>query len=225
MIKQASSWAATAIVLALTLGGAKRGEAAPITISGPTSFTINWSMPDVDVDGHDLLASGLFTVNGLSSSELDLTVQLTNDTTTDGDTFKENVLSVGWNASPEITSLSTGASGFAGSVFTDFTLNTNFPSFQGINLCAWAGNNCAGGPVNDGLFGDGSSDTFRLLLGGDFGDTPSVTLDTFAIKFQGDAGSFQLEGNGNGQVPEPTSLLLLGVALALSAHTFRPWAR
>ncbi|MPZ20346.1 MAG: cistern family PEP-CTERM protein [Luteitalea sp.] len=224
MIRQLP-WAATVVVLALMFGGARDAAAAPITITGATSFEIDWVMSDIDMAGHDLLATGLFTVNDLTSSELDLTVQITNNTTTDLGMFKENVLSIGWNAASPITNVSTGAPGFAGGVFPDFSLNTNFPSFQNINLCAWAGNNCSGGPVNDGLFGDGSSDTFRLLLGGSFGDTPSVTLDTFAIKFQGDAGSFEFEGNGKEQVPEPTTLLLFGVALALSAPALRRRAK
>ncbi|MGH7387833.1 MAG: PEP-CTERM sorting domain-containing protein, partial [Candidatus Rokuibacteriota bacterium] len=46
------------------------------------------------------------------------------------------------------------------------------------------------------------------------GSSPLLALDTFAIKFQGDLGSFQFEGNGgNGTVPAPATVILLGMSI------------
>ena len=56
------------------------------------------------------------------------------------------------------------------------------PRIDGQNVCVWAGNNCSGGPVHDGLSA-GFGDAFALTLTGAFGSELDIT--NIGIKFQG----------------------------------------
>jgi hypothetical protein len=87
-----------------------------------------------------------------------------------------------------------------------------------VDICAFSGNNCAGGG-NTGLT-NGASDTFTLdLTGGNFGPDNnhlSVALEDIATKWQGSNPlSFELPGvPGSTAVPEPATLAFLGISLA-----------
>ncbi len=55
------------------------------------------------------------------------------------------------------------------------------PSLAKIEVCAFGGNNCAGGG-NGGIYGAGGSDTFSILLGGTWGT--SVDIAPIGFKYQ-----------------------------------------
>ncbi len=88
--------------------------------------------------------------------------------------------------------------------------STNIPSLTGIEICAFGGNNCAGGS-NGGING-GTSDSFALVLAGTWGS--SVNIDPIGFKYQTGFGSFEFTtGTPPSQVPEPAPIALLGIGL------------
>ena len=66
------------------------------------------------------------------------------------------------------------------------------------------------GGGNGGIYG-GNSDSFKLLLAGNWGN--SVNIDPIGFKYQTGAGSFHFTTNG-GSVPAPGPLALFGFGLA-----------
>ena len=179
-----------------------------------TAFTIDWHV-DAGTNGlpaGDYIdASAIVTVLTFTTSELKLQVQLSNSSNFPS----ARLTSFGLDVDPSITGMSISG----GSVFTGIG-SSNFPSFQEVDVCAFAGNNCAGGG-NGGLT-NGNSDTFIVDLtaaSGTFGADNNhllVDLEDLATKWQGDHPlSFELAGDAPAPVPapEPASLLLLGSAV------------
>jgi len=188
------------------LGVVPAAHAVSFTVNDTgDDFTVNWSL---DIGGGNILsATGHFDITLINSTTVELTLTIEN-TSTPG---AGSIASFGFNTSPSVTAaFDTGGQG---TLFDGISNDANFPSFNTIEVCVWAGNNCSGGAFGD-LLAPGGSDTVSLILTGSFGTTPSqiVLGDPFAIKFQGEFGSFEFEG-GNG-VPEPGALTLLGLGLA-----------
>lgn len=96
--------------------------------------------------------------------------------------------------------------------------DSQFPGFNDVVVCATVptgmAENCAGG--GNGGIGDMSTmsytDSFFLDLDGDFAST--VTLNDFAIKVQSDIRSYELPGVPSTLIPEPSTLILLGLGLS-----------
>jgi hypothetical protein len=172
--------------------------------SAGDSQTVNWSL---DIGGGiTLSATGTFEALAVSSTTVDLGITITNLMSP---SLNERVYSLGFNTDPAVTAAFLSQGG----VFDGLGNDTVFPGFQTIELCAFAAQNCAGGNINQALAG-GGTDSFSLRLTGDFQTPPMLTLDTFAIQFMGDLGSYQFEGNGNSTpVPAPAPLIVLGAGI------------
>jgi hypothetical protein len=146
-----------------------------------------------------LTATGFFNVTSFSSTEVLMNVTINNTTP------NYVVSSVGFNTNPAVTASFTSP----GSVFDGVANDTNFPSFQTIQVCAFTSANCSSS-TNLQALQPNSGDTFGLKLTGAF--DPSLTLSTFAIKFAGGPeGSFEFQGS----VPVPGTMLLFGAGFAL----------
>ncbi len=167
---------------------------------------------------NQIRATASFDVTAVSASTISILVSVTNNSVLT--TFTEaGLASVGLATTPTVT----GATISGGSVFLN--VNTDdIPSLGAIDLCAYAGNNCNGGPQND-LLAAGATDTFTLILTGAFGNGLLVT--DAGVKWQTTDGSFEVyscpstapctPGTPREQVPEPGTLLLVGAgALALA---------
>jgi hypothetical protein len=177
------------------------------------SFTWTWHV-DAGTSGlpanQGIDATGLFHVVSWSTTDLVIEITLSNNSTFPS----ARITALGLDVSPT----ATGSMSDAGDVFKKVD-SSNFPGFNQVNVCAFAGpKNCAGG----GSFGlaDGDTDTFTLDLHGNFGpdlDHLAVDLGVLSTKWQGESPlSFELPGEP-GQpttdVPEPATLTLLGIGL------------
>jgi hypothetical protein len=190
------------------------------------SFTANWlcstntTCGNSGVTHNTLSATGIFTLDSYTSTELTLSATIKNTTSS---SFQAALMSIGISA-PALTP----SWGTAGSVFSDIGpaggKNGNFPGgFKNVNACIYSSNGCNGGNIAYGL-GDGyvggqmnplSTDSFKFILASNSGTIgSSVTLSDFAVKFQTSAGSYEFgDGLGPSPTPEPASFWLLGSAL------------
>ena len=88
---------------------------------------------------------------------------------------------MGFNTDKDITAVHNFSS--TGNVFAGTALDANLPGVSNsIEVCVFAGNNCPGGS-NKGLKETKSSTVVFDLLGS-FGSSPSISLDTFGLKYQ-----------------------------------------
>ena len=190
-----------------------------LTSAGQT-FSVDWHYNSNTSSGGKLSAPlnaiGTFTVQSLNSTTLDLAATIDNTTTVPTSTLTQAYLmSLGISTSPSATTTLLSA----GKIFTqaDTPSTGNFPGgFKNIDACVYAsGNSCNGTSINNGLSA-GSSDTFVLALSGNFGNTPSITLSDFAVKFQTNEGSYEFGGNSLSETPEPGTLVLFGTAFLLA---------
>jgi hypothetical protein len=211
---------------AMVLAVGRPSSAATIDAVGD-NFNVVWSFAGC---GGTCTADASFDVTAFDATTLVMDVTINNTLNAAG----EFLVGIGWNMDPTATGASLVT---AGTYFDNVRLDQTFPSFNNINVCVDDNGqgSCGAGQATDGIPSPGS-DSFTISLTGDFSGG-SVILDTFAAKFAGDLGSF--EGGGSetsggtdtgatdtgattgGEIPEPTSMLLLGSGLAAAAMRMR----
>jgi len=191
------------------------GHASAIMISDGDTFTVDWFVDLAD----DLSATSTWSVDFLSSTQIQLDISITNTTILTGSLTNADITAFGFGVAPDATA--SFVTGGEGSIF-DMRSDGNGPQqtfpggFKGIDVCVFASGPCSGGSVNNALHA-GDTDTLSLLLTGSFGDTAELLY--FPLKFQTSQGSYEpggcVDGDGCDGVPEPSILALLGIGLAI----------
>lgn len=187
--------------------GSARGTTYDIALNkgdiGRTLDPMYWTIAETSPD---VTAKALITVANFTESSLLLDFTITNTTPSD---FQAALVSFAFGATPDVTATFYDK----GTVFDLASSTSQFTDgFKQMDVCVYSSNNCTGGDIKDGLQSGGSSDTFQLLLTGNFGSEPEVTLSSFAAKFQTQSGSYTTAG-----VPEPITMVGSGLALGFGA--------
>jgi hypothetical protein len=209
---------ASVALAALGLAGFSLPSQAVTITSGASSYSFNWSYSST---AGLLTGSGTLAVSGFNSNVLKVNVTLNNSSA----------------ASSRLTAFGFGIDPNAnGTILLDNLLDgglwaatmSSMPGLAGIEVCAWGGLGCGGGQYGGGIYG-GNSDSFALLLAGNWGN--SVNIDPIGFKYGTDAGSFQFNAadagsfkTSGGSVPAPGPLALFGFGLAALLVRRRPQA-
>jgi len=224
-----------AAISAVTFTGAAWASPIPALAQGDSA---TFSITDNGFGGYNLVATGTVTVSLLTSTEVDLTVTLNNDSTNANNTTISDPNNVrlavwGFAITPDVTGVTfvdIADNGMIGAALGDI------PSQKSIEVCAF-GQSCSSG-ANLGILA-GASDTFGLNMTRDANAGTTISLDLLGVKWQTDKGSFEFScsdcgipeastsssgGTGtSGQVPEPSSSALALLGLAMLGATF--WKR
>ena len=217
-------WLAVPAMAAGLVAGST-GQAGAFIIDGTTNvddtFTVLFELVPGGTDNggntlpgtKPLTAEIVYTVNTIdldATGEVKFTIDIKN-TSPDDPAFTNDgsITSFGLFTDPD----AAVSSFMAGSTFSAFAEDTTFPSFQQIDICIFA-DGCAGGDYKNAL-APGEMDTVMIVLGGDLSGG-SLTVDPTVVKYQGDRGSYQFAGNGNGTtVPEAQTIYMFLVGLGL----------
>lgn len=145
----------------------------------------------------------------LGATSATFEIKITNNSTVGGQGGDRLTAFSFVNVTPNLTGCASASSGW------DATCGVNAGGgFNPVELCVWDGQNCNGGS-NQGVFGAGGTETITLSMNFVSG-VPPITFDTFVAKFQTGQGSFHISDGGDGgdgDVPEPGTLALLGLGL------------
>lgn len=196
---------------------ARPAYATSITVTGNTSFTVNWLKTDTDPD---LSASARFTISNFTAGGFDLFVDQIMNTTAALPNINARLTIFGFGLSPDAT-YSSPVNG------SDFSWRfSNFPGF-GTMECGSSGNNCAGGGSGGLNQGESMAGGMSIHVSGPF--SSGVTFSPIPAKFQTDLGSFEFEGTittdnrttDDPTVPEPASMVLVGSGFVLAANRLK----
>jgi hypothetical protein len=216
MKKQIRRFALATVTAALAAFGAS-SHAVLVGAGGTNPYAFSWSYNT----GTSLLTgSGTMTIAGFNSSQLSVTVSLTN-TSAIGGQGGERLVGFAFGIDPNATSIGFADASDGGMVSASWASGALSANVAGVEVCAFGGVNCSGGS-NGGIYA-GTSDTFTVLLGGTWGS--SVNIDPIGLRYQTGYGSFTFpsgsssssssSGGTSGQIPEPASSALAGLGLGL----------
>ena len=208
MKKLIRKFALAAVTAALATFGAS-SHAVLISSTSNNPYNFSWSY---NTGGSLLTGYGLMTLSGFNSSTLAVTVSLTN-TSAIGGQGGERLVGFAFGIDPNAATIGFSDSNDGGlwnATWASGALAANVP---GVEICAFGGSNCSGGS-NGGIYA-GASDTFTILLGGNWGS--SINIDPIGLRYQTGYGSFTFGAppSSSGQVPEPASGALAGLGLGL----------
>ena len=172
--------------------------------------------------GNFLTATTEYTVDAISANSVTFTTVVRNTSST---TTNQGIHSIGFKSTaPMLQQIGSSLTQIAGGTgtFINVLIDTNFPGFQTVEMCAQVGNNCSGGAQGSSIGeGVGGFDNFSLTLAYAAPSTttpPSFIIDSPLIRFKGDLGSYTFEacenGCGRNPIPEPSTMLLFGTGLA-----------
>src|SRR4030095_6478957 len=143
-------------VAALGLALASGHASAFFIDNAGDSLNFSWSYGG---GGYDLTGAVAMTATALSSDSLTLQISLTNNTLAPS-ANNARLTAFGFGIDPDATEVT----------FTDASdggmLNASLhkiPSLKTIEVCVFGGPNCSGGG-NGGIYANGASDTFSLLI-------------------------------------------------------------
>jgi uncharacterized repeat protein (TIGR01451 family) len=180
----------TVSVFSLILASAVPGSAQTnVFVNGNTSFTVIWQGVK---PGATLLATARFTVSNFSSTSFVMTVTNVANTMPTSPNINARLTAFGFGLTP----LSTFSSQVDGKIYQ--WAFTNFPAFQRVDVCLTSGGGCAGGGAGGLNQGQPSSETYSVMITGNF--TSGLTITPIPAKFQTSLGSLETDG----VVIEPT---------------------
>ena len=198
------SLAAVAAALA-TFGASSHAVLISSTTNNPYNFS--WSFNT----GTSLLTgAGLMTLSGFNTSVLAVTVTLSNSSG-NGGAYGDRLVGFAFGIDPNAASIGFSDSNDGGLWNASWASGALASNVAGVEICAFGGSNCSS--TSGGIYA-GASDTFTILLGGNWGS--QVNIDPIGLRYQTGYGSFSFAAaTGSGQVPEPASHALAGLGLGL----------
>lgn len=193
-------------VLFASLGLASATSHAVAISTANSTHAFSWSY---DTGSGLLTGNGTISVSGFNSGTLSLTMTLNNTSPIPGQ-GGDRLVSFGFGIDPNATGVQFSDTNDGGMTRANFVSSGAMVSnVQGVEICAWSGNNCSGNG-NGGIYG-GASDTFTLNLLGTWG--ASVNIDPIGLRYQTGRGSFTFEVPPSANVPEPGPLALFALGL------------